>query len=88
MQTKVKPITPLLMILPSKLLTDNPNLSIACPTPVVSIYNNKCDRKPGPMNIRLVPLTASHLTALLRGMDNTGWLGSGYCVKQRKERGS
>lgn len=48
MQTKVKPITPLLMILPSKLtysslITQNPNHSFACPTPVVSIYNNKCD---------------------------------------------
>lgn len=40
------------------------------------------------MNIRLVPITASHLTELLRGMDNTGWLGSGYCVWQRKERES
>lgn len=59
MHTNVKPITPLLMILPRKLThssktTDNPNQSFACSTPVVSIYNNECDSvsgNPESMNI-------------------------------------
>lgn len=38
------------------------------------------------MTIRLVLLTASHLAELLRGIDNTGWLGNGNCVWHRKER--
>lgn len=38
------------------------------------------------MNIKLVSLKASHLTEFLRGRDNTGWLGRGYCVQQRKGR--
>lgn len=35
--------------------------------------------------IRLVQLTASHLTELLRGIDNTVWLGNGNFVQHRKE---